>query len=200
MGVRFLCCNVYVWTHKLTPRNCIMVDDTATHHGEMMFAANNYHECSECSKMFDNEGQPWKTHCLDCYKIKARKCECCDRFLKMDAPKYAKTCTTCWLKKRGEKYATCDFCPPEKASHLRRKIEDPACKECMHKKAQQEQKGEPDGDKENQNPEEAQEAAAKDLEMQRKRQITESNSKAWSAATRLREYGPETSSKFRKQS
>lgn len=74
----------------------------------------------------------WKTLCDDCYEAHPhRKCQNCDRNLSLKSKKWTKLCTSCFLDKRQRTHAICPLCPPEFAKQLRRKINSPACKECL---------------------------------------------------------------------
>lgn len=76
-------------------------------------------------------GQEYKTHCLNCYKKNVRKCATCQvGNLKIDAPSWQKQCVSCFIQGRKQKYDTCPRCPPERAHHLRRPLDQPMCNEC----------------------------------------------------------------------
>jgi len=89
-------------------------------------------QCIQCSNLFISQlDEQWKTHCVDCYRAKVRQCTSCQRNIRIDAEEWKKQCTTCWLDKRKQLFGTCPTCPENKKAHLRRKLSDPACSECM---------------------------------------------------------------------
>jgi len=92
-----------------------------------------YRECKRCFQSFEWDGEEFKTLCPDCYTAIARPCATCDRNIRIDAPSYAKTCARCWIARREHTHTTCPTCPPEKANHLRKPYDMPACKDCLRK-------------------------------------------------------------------
>lgn len=55
----------------------------------------------------------------------------------LDAKKWQKTCTSCWVEKRQQTHSPCPTCPPAKATHLRKKKEEACCKDCLAELAAQ---------------------------------------------------------------
>lgn len=95
-------------------------------------AATN--ECVDCHKRFGVEPNElkWKFVCDNCFGThEFKKCSVCDRNLGVTSKKWQRECTSCWLAKRAQTHATCPLCPPQKATLLRRKIGETACKDCL---------------------------------------------------------------------
>lgn len=91
-------------------------------------------ECTDCHRPFpvDTDELKWKFVCDNCFPShQFRKCRECNGNIFDTAPKYAKECTDCWLKKKAKKYTTCPMCPKEKSTHLTRKKDQVACKKCL---------------------------------------------------------------------
>jgi hypothetical protein len=88
--------------------------------------------CVGCRRQFEWDGSEYKQHCLECYKKLARKCTICQvNNVKVGAPKWCVMCTPCFLQKKSSNFGTCGMCPPDRANHLRRPLNKPACPECM---------------------------------------------------------------------
>ncbi len=89
--------------------------------------------CVECKALFNWDGSAWKTHCEDCYAAKVRHCVICSGNISINAKKWVKMCTDCFVKKKSKTHDVCPYCTGEKATHLRKKFNKPACDECMSK-------------------------------------------------------------------
>ncbi len=87
--------------------------------------------CGKCRKEFVWDGNEYKKLCPTCYGCVVKKCASCKiNNLPVDAKTWQVTCTDCWLKEKAKKYGTCPTCPPEKSTHLRRRLDRPSCEEC----------------------------------------------------------------------
>lgn len=94
-------------------------------------AAAVYKECSRCNELKIPESEPsWKTVCTACY-LDGRDCKECGQKISPNAPKFARTCHSCFMEKRSKTHAKCSSCKGEKANHLRRLKSQPFCNDCM---------------------------------------------------------------------
>lgn len=105
--------------------------ETAPAENEELPPQPTLRSCRTCQAMFEWDGRPFITLCLDCYKTQARPCATCDRNLPINAKKWTKICTECWINKRAKTHGPCPLCPPEKREHLRKRFDQPACDDCM---------------------------------------------------------------------
>lgn len=94
-------------------------------------------KCSNqaCQNVFADFGDQYKTLCMECYKIRVRKCQSCSvNNLRVDAPAWVKVCTSCFIENKQKKgYGTCPMCPPERMHHHRRPMNQPYCNDCAQK-------------------------------------------------------------------
>jgi len=89
-------------------------------------------ECECCHAIFAIfQGQEYKTLCINCYKVKVKKCAKCKvNNLRVGAPDWQNMCVACFKENREGKYGTCPLCPPERSTHLRRPIGQTMCNAC----------------------------------------------------------------------
>jgi hypothetical protein len=95
-------------------------------------------KCRMCSSVYSRpEHDTWNVMCRDCFVVNVRKCETCKtQNLRIDAPAWKKTCTSCWMKERKQTHAICPTCPEKYKDRLRRPIGRPSCVECYRKRKQ----------------------------------------------------------------
>jgi hypothetical protein len=98
---------------------------------EYSYAEPPTHLCTGCRKPFPWDGNEYKKLCLTCYAANVKKCSACKiNNIPISAPSWQVACTDCWLKGKAKKYGTCPTCPPERANHLRRRLDKACCEEC----------------------------------------------------------------------
>lgn len=90
-------------------------------------------QCPTCRKDFDWDGSMYKTHCLDCYKILAKKCSC-GRSIGITADKWKKDCAQCYMQKRNATHGHCPLCPEEVRHKLTRPLNKDCCGTCDAKR------------------------------------------------------------------
>jgi hypothetical protein len=91
--------------------------------------------CKDCGNPFPIEDDmDWKTFCESCYDKRTenpRRCKKCPKNVSPGAPTWTKLCVECFKLKRVKTHTTCELCPPERSTHLRKKIGEVACKTCL---------------------------------------------------------------------
>jgi hypothetical protein len=91
--------------------------------------------CAGCKEYKVKAVEKFRTLCKECWARKEeflRICiECKDRVIPEKAQKWVKTCTTCYLNKKREKYEECPTCEGDLAKMLRKRKTAPACRDCM---------------------------------------------------------------------
>jgi len=89
-------------------------------------------QCAVCKKPYDWDGNTFKVHCLECYRILAKPC-CipgCSRRIPVGSPAWKTTCSQCYLTKRSNTHGRCPTCPPERSYKLSRPLDKSQCPGC----------------------------------------------------------------------
>lgn len=86
-------------------------------------------QCSNCKKSIPcGPNELWKTVCLECYKLLARKCETCNKNLSLKAEKWKKQCVPCY---KSTKKITCPVCTKQYLLKDKTSVDDNRCHDCI---------------------------------------------------------------------